>query len=98
MITYLKMKKCVGMHNNAMSHTANNSMNGLAEVFGERVIGQGLWPDSSPDLNRNFCLLGTLKDKVWVNFPHSPQKLKNICFSCSAKRAACRYTVRDPDS
>jgi hypothetical protein len=36
------------MQDNAMDKV-NNFMN--AEDFGERVMSQGLWPASSPDLN-----------------------------------------------
>jgi hypothetical protein len=39
------------MQDNAMAHKGNNSMNAWAEVFGEWVISQGLWPAYSPDLN-----------------------------------------------
>jgi hypothetical protein len=36
------------MPGNAMAHTANNTMNALAEVFGERVVSQRPWPACSP--------------------------------------------------
>jgi hypothetical protein len=60
------------MQNNATAHTANKFINVLAEVFGEQIISQGLWPARSPNLNPcHFHLWGMLKDKVYVNNPHS---------------------------
>jgi hypothetical protein len=65
------------MQDNATAHTANNSMVALDEVFGERVISRGLWPPRSPDLNPcDFYLWGTLKEKVYVNNPHSLEELQ----------------------
>jgi hypothetical protein len=64
------------MQDIATAHTANNSTNALAQVFGERVKSQGLWPARSPDLNPcNFYQEDKLKE-VYVNDPHSPQELK----------------------
>jgi hypothetical protein len=37
--------------NNAMVHTAKNSVDVLNKVFGEQVINRGLWPLQSPDLH-----------------------------------------------
>jgi hypothetical protein len=39
------------MQESATAHAANNSMQALDEVFGVRVISQGLWPPQSPHLN-----------------------------------------------
>lgn len=37
-----------------------------------------MWPPKSQDMNPcNYCLWGTLKDKVYVNNPHSLQELKD---------------------
>jgi hypothetical protein len=65
------------MQESATAHTANNSVNVLAEVLVERVIHQGMWPACLPSLNP--CVLwGTLKDKVYVNNSNSLQELKKI--------------------
>jgi hypothetical protein len=47
-------------------------MNEINQVFGDRVVSRGLWPPQSPDLNPcDFYLWGKLKDKVYVNNPHT---------------------------
>jgi hypothetical protein len=52
------------MQGNAKAHTANKSVNALAEPVGERRVSQGLWSARSPDLNPcDFHLWGILKDK-----------------------------------
>jgi hypothetical protein len=52
------------MQASLMANTPNNSMNGLAEVLGEQVISQGLWPAHSTDLNPcDFYLWSILKIK-----------------------------------
>jgi hypothetical protein len=62
---------------NAMAHRANYSINALAEVFGEQVLSQGLWPTCLHDLNpRDFHLWGMLKDKLYGKNPHSLQEVK----------------------
>jgi hypothetical protein len=63
-----------------MSHTANNSMDALDEVFGEQVASRGMWPPWSPNLNNcDFYLWGKLKEKVYVNNPWSLEELKEKC-------------------
>jgi hypothetical protein len=49
----MKVKKKYGnfMQDSVMANTANNCMNVLAEIFGERVLSQGLWHTCSPSLN-----------------------------------------------
>jgi hypothetical protein len=60
------------MQDNTTAHTANHSMNEINQVFGDRVVTTGLWPPRSPDLNPcYFYLWGKLKDKVYVNSPHT---------------------------
>jgi hypothetical protein len=55
-----------------MQHTKHNRMNSLREVFEERVISQGLWPLLLPGLiPRAFYLWSTLKEKLYMNNPHS---------------------------
>jgi hypothetical protein len=50
-----------------------------AQVFGERVMSQVLWPGHPPDFNPvGFYLWCTLKDKMYVNNPHSLRELKEI--------------------
>jgi hypothetical protein len=78
-------KKTYGyfMQDNTTAHTANHSMNEINQVFGDCVVSRGLWPPRSPDLNLcDFYLWGKLKDKVYVNNPHTHtlDELKdNIC-------------------
>lgn len=65
------------MQDNATAHTANNSMDAIDEIFGERVISRRLWPARSPDLNPcDFYLWGMLKDRVYVNNPRTLDALK----------------------
>jgi hypothetical protein len=65
------------MQDSATAHTANNSMNAIAEVFGEQVISPQLWSTHSPDLNPyDFYSRDILKDNVYVNNPHSLWELK----------------------
>jgi hypothetical protein len=53
-------------------------MNEINQEFGDRVVSRGLWPPWSPDLNPcDFYLWGKLKDKVYVNNPHTPDELKD---------------------
>jgi hypothetical protein len=33
-----------------LMHTASNSMAAISDVFGDRVISEGLWPARSPDI------------------------------------------------
>jgi hypothetical protein len=62
------------MQESAMAQTANKSMNVLGEAFGKQVMRQGLLPAHSSDLNScDFHLWGTLKDKAYMNNPHSLQ-------------------------
>jgi hypothetical protein len=50
---------------NAMAHAASNSVDVLADFFGDRGKCRGLWPLRSPDLNpRDFRLCDMLKEKV----------------------------------
>jgi len=52
-------------------------MNAVAEVFGEQMIRQGLWPARSPDLNtRNLYSWVTLKYQVSVVYLQSLRKLQ----------------------
>jgi hypothetical protein len=44
----------------------------LPEVFGERVISQGLWPACSPDLNPSDLFM----ERTTMYNPHSLQELK----------------------
>jgi hypothetical protein len=36
---------------NVTAHTSQHSMEALLELFGERIIGRGLWPPRFPDLS-----------------------------------------------
>jgi hypothetical protein len=68
------------MQDNATAHTTNHSVNEINQVFGvsDCVVSRGLWPPQSPDLNPcDFYLWGKLKDKVYVNNPHTLDELKD---------------------
>jgi hypothetical protein len=53
-------------------------MNEINQVFGDRVVSRGLRPPRSSDLNPcDFYLWGKLKDKVYVNNPHTLDELKD---------------------
>jgi hypothetical protein len=60
-----------------LQHTATYSVNGLNELFEDRLLSRGLWPARSPDLNPcDFYLWGNLKDKVYSNNPHTLVELQ----------------------
>jgi hypothetical protein len=65
----------------ATAHTAHHSKQVIREVFGERVISDGLWPPRSPDLTPcDFYLWGNLKERVYQTNPRSLEDLKDgIC-------------------
>jgi hypothetical protein len=55
---------------NTTAHTSQHSMGALHEIFGERIISQGLWPLHSPDLSVcDFYLWGKLMQNVYRNNP-----------------------------
>jgi hypothetical protein len=65
------------MQDGATAHTADYSINVLNEVFEDRLISRRLWPARSPDQNPcDFYLWGNLKDKVYLNNPHTLVELK----------------------
>lgn len=62
---------------NATAHTAHASMDLLGDVFGERVISQGLWPPRSPDLTPpDYFFWGAAKSTVYKNNPGTIDELK----------------------
>ena len=61
----------------ATTHTADQSLDFIAEIFENRIISRGLWPAPSPDLTAwDFYLWGNLKNKVYKTNPHTLYKLK----------------------
>jgi hypothetical protein len=55
----------------AVVHTAGNSMATISDVFGDRVISEGLWPAHSSDIMLcDFCSQGSLKDNVYKRNSH----------------------------
>jgi hypothetical protein len=65
------------MQDGATAHNATYSINVLKEGFEDRLISRGLWPVRPPDLNPcDFYLWGNLKDKVYLNNPHTLVELK----------------------
>jgi hypothetical protein len=53
-------------------------MEALHEMFGEKIISQGLRPSHSPDSTvRDFYMWGNLKQKVYSNNPRTLKALKN---------------------
>lgn len=65
------------MQESAKAHTANNSLVALDQIFSERIISRRIWPPRSPDLNPcDFCLWDTVKEKMYMNNPHSLEKLQ----------------------
>lgn len=78
------------MQDEATPHTANDVLEYLNSIFGERVIsnkypekydkGVG-WSPYSPDLNPcDFFLWGYLKDRVYVNTPSNLEELEATIF------------------
>jgi hypothetical protein len=79
---------------NAIAHTARNSMSALQEVFDDRIISTGLWLPRVPDLSVcDFYLWGNLKGKVYRNTPHTAEvlqnELRNVVASISADEHQC---------
>ena len=68
------------MQDGATPHTANGTLELLAEKFGNRVISRRTdheWAPHSPDLNPlDFFLWGYAKDHVYANNPTTTQELK----------------------
>jgi hypothetical protein len=61
----------------ATSHTTDDSLVALEEVFGDKIISHGLWPAYSPDLTPcDFYLRSDLKDGVYVMNPYTEEELK----------------------
>jgi hypothetical protein len=57
------------LQDSATAHTACISMQALSDVFGEAIIGSGIW-SAPPDLNScDFFFWGYLKDKVYNSNP-----------------------------
>lgn len=68
---------CWLQHDGATSHYAHSTSDFINEFFGDRVIGQGLWPPRSPDLTAaDFFLWGYLKEKSYSNKPRTLEQLK----------------------
>ena len=68
----------------ATAHTARATVELLRQIFGHRIISRNSeisWPSRSPDLMPpDYFLWGYLKERVYINKPHTIQKLKdNIC-------------------
>jgi hypothetical protein len=65
----------------AAAHTARISMQTVREIFLKHVMsrfGDIAWPLRSPDLSAcDFFLWGYLKQKVYVNRPHTIQDVKD---------------------
>jgi hypothetical protein len=59
----------------AKVHKTGNSMAAKSDVFGDRVISEGIWSLCSP---RDFYLWGSLKDKAYKRNSHTLFKVKKI--------------------
>lgn len=69
----------------ATAHTARVSMALLADVFGDRIISQGLWPPRSPDLSPpDFFFWGAAKATVYKNRPKTIDELKTAISTFTA--------------
>jgi hypothetical protein len=52
-------------------------MQALFDVFGEKIISSGIWPERSPDLNScDFFFWGCLKDNVYNSILWTEEELK----------------------
>ena len=61
----------------ATAHTADQSLDFIAEIFENRIISRGLWPARSPDLTAcDFYLWGNLKNKVYKTNPPHIRRIK----------------------
>jgi hypothetical protein len=71
-ITYSWFQK-----HSATALTANNSVNLLNKIFGERVISRNVWPHCSPDLTPpDFYRWGAAKSAVYRDRPRTRNELK----------------------
>lgn len=76
-LTDIECRSGYFQQDSATAHTANLSLNLIAEFFEDRVISTGLWPARSPDLTVcDFYLWGNLKNKVYKSNPHTLEELK----------------------
>jgi hypothetical protein len=56
----------------ATAHIVCISMQALSDVFGDRIISSGIWPERSPDLNPcDFFFWRCLKHKVYNSNPQT---------------------------
>ena len=59
-----------------MDHTIKIPVNAIKEVFGKCLITHGLCPHSSPYFKHyDYCLWGTLNNRVYVKNSYSLQEL-----------------------
>jgi inhibitor of nuclear factor kappa-B kinase subunit alpha len=78
------------MQDGTKAHRANYSINLLNEVPDDSLIGQRLWPASSPDLNPcDFYLWGNLKNNVHSSNLHTVDEFThNICDTITSIKAS----------
>jgi hypothetical protein len=61
----------------ATVHKASNFVATISNMFGDRVISEGLWPAHSPDLMlSDFYLWGILKDRMYKRNPHTIHEIR----------------------
>lgn len=66
---------------NAPVHNTENEVRVLWTVFDEQIIGTGLWPSYSQDLNVLwFLFTGKLETKTYKNRPHTQWRLCGLKF------------------
>jgi hypothetical protein len=81
----------------ATTHTANNSMKLLKEIFGERVISSNLWPPRSSDLTPpDFYMWEAAKSPVYCDRPRTLNELKAAITAYIRKshKQICRKCLR----
>ena len=72
------------MHDGARAHTADDILDHIQGVFGERFISNRssiIWPPQSPDLNPlDYFFWGCIVDDVYKNDPNDLNELMDVVY------------------
>jgi hypothetical protein len=69
------------LQDNETTHTSLCSVEAICEMFGERIISQGLWPPPSPGFSYAIFTCGETGSKLKIKF-----SVKTFSVSCTKGR------------